>query len=392
MVDQLNLWPFPPSWDVRFSERISFETEVFASRNGTEQREAIRAKPRSEYRFTSKLSRGGLEAAVRRVAERQGRLTYVAHPRGLATLSGGSAAQSTSIALSSVPAWASAGRFAALARQASRQHELVEIASVSGSTLTLVDGLLAPAHTGDRLHRAVLGQAAGASAINTETSRVATAAVTFRADPIDAALDSYGAAPATYNGAEIFVLSPNASERGRHTFEQERETIDFGRGAIDTLFPIDFTRRQTRHAFVLRTSAQVDAVLGLFHRCRGRQRGFYMPTWLSELDGFSFVNATTIKVAGREAYDAYAASTVYRHVTFRAGAAFVTRSIVSWSINVDGDTQIVLSSAPNVAAAAVSWAGFLTYQRFNSDEITVDWVTDSVARVTVSTVTLEDGK
>lgn len=394
MVDQRNLWAFPIQWASGFEEEHAFRTAIITSRGGAEQRLAQRVKPRVSYGFTNTLRHEAAQAAILRVAEGQGRTFYTPYPRDFATLAADAAEGVSALAVVSAPGWLATASLAVLVDQGMRNCELVEIDAVVGTTVTLAGPIQNGFGAGVRLMQARQGQFAKNLEIRMGTNTVGTAEVSFDADPVALDLPDYGLAPVSYNGRELFELAPNWVGGVQHGFQQDRIDLDLDRGAVDALFPVSYTSRMTQLRFLLRNEAQVDALFGLFYRCRGRQKAFYTPLWTHEFRPISAIpDLTTVLVfSGRDLYDAYAATTVYRRITIkRADGTFLQRDVGSITLDVDGNTRFtLLSTLPALSPSDILWMGWLARARLSSDRLSLEWLTDGVAQATITLNVLED--
>ncbi|MGI9502184.1 MAG: hypothetical protein ACR2RE_03905 [Geminicoccaceae bacterium] len=393
MTAARDLWTLPIDWSRGFEEEIVWRTNVITSRNGREQRIALRAKPRVAYTFTSFLARGGLEAAILRVAEQQGRTLYLPYPRDHGQIGVPSGEGALAINLLSAPAWLAGASFAAVINVETGAIEMVEIASVSGLTATLREPLRHPALTRSKVMQVREGRLADDIDIRAGTNRVGTVEVVFDADPVATPFPDYGDAPEIFNGVELFELQPNWAGGVQHGFQQDRLDIDLTKGAVDAAFPVAFTTRSVQLRFLLRNDDQISRLLGLFSRSRGRQKSFYTPLWLSEFRPISDIADFTSNVTfeGRDLFDAYAESTVHRTIAIRAiGNGFIRRGVTSLSLDNDDNTVFHLASPlPAIDRADLAWAGWLGRARFSSDRLTINWLTDSVAEATVTMTVLE---
>ncbi len=394
-VPEHRLWTFPIEWSQGYEEEISFRTEIIISRNGTEQRIAQRINPRVHYSFASSLRTERAREAVQRASYRQGDLYFVQHPRDPARLSAAVTAGDTSIQIAgAMPSWAFSGAFVVFEGKdgATAMNAIVR---TDGNTAYLESGIARSFPLGTPIRQAVEGRFDGAAQIKMLTNRVATLDTEFDGDPIYTAHRDYGAAPETIGALEYFDVAPNWSDGIELAFEQESEVLDLNRGAIDVIFPIKHTPRQMEALFSCDTPEKLDRVLGLFYRCRGRRKAFYMPLWVDELRplGNTLDTSTTMTFAGPEIAEVYANSLTYSKLLIRRfGKADVVVDVDSTYVDGAGNSVIVLTEAvtEDILLDDIMNINWIALVRLSSDRLTLDWITGSVAQIYLNVMTLEE--
>lgn len=391
MADQRDLWGFPIEWRAGFEEDIAWRTALIVSRDGTEQRIGQRVKPRITYSFACTLANDSFRAALNRVAEGQGREFLIPYPREGVALTVDAPVGSTVQTVAEVPSWLTGASQAALVPPGLSTAELVDVAAAGGSTVLLDTPLIHAAPAGSKLMQLRSGQFSGGVTLRAITNTVATAGVEFDADPIATPLATYPAAPLTYGGRELWDTAPNWAGGVQHEFQQEHIDLDLDRGPVDAFFPVRYTGRSVQMQYLLRTPDQIDALLGLFYRCRGRQKTFYTPLWASELrPNGNILPGATVRFRGRELFDAYADSIMYRKLAFKLPSGLLYRDVSGMAISGD-DTVVTVSEAlPGITLAELRWCGWLARCRFASDRLSLQWLTDGAAQATITIMTLED--
>lgn len=385
-------WPFRINWGSGFEETFSFRTDILTSRDGTEQRIAERTAPRIGYRFTSLLSGTRFQRAGFLLSDKQARKLWVPHPRDYVRSTAVLSAGFTLVQVDATPAWLAAGERVFIEPPGSDMFG----ASIDQITtgVDLSEALTEDLPAGSKLFRAVPGYFAGSSPVPLATSRVGGFSTEFQADPKDAFHHTYSDADETLNGLEFFKLKPNWAGPPGLNFDQNFEVLDLGYGVYNRITPISFTARETSLSFTLRNAAQVDDMLGLFHRCRGRQKAFYYAYPGDELRPVSGIagGAGAITVAGREAYDNLQDATRYKRISVQTAGAELVREVTGISLDINGDTVLTLNSTISTPIALeslsrIAWVGRV---RFASDSISVLWRTDGVAEVDTRFTALED--
>lgn len=392
MIDQNLGFIFPIQWARGFGEDYSFRTEILTSMRGNEQRIAQRINPRLVYDFESFLRHDDLRAVDRFYSENQGRQFYIPHPQNQTTLASSATAGDSIVNLTVRPTWMQDDVFFFIEEGGVR--ELVQHSSGAGTAITITSILGHDFGAGARILRAVYGRIDKEAEFRAATSRVGLTALSFSADPVAARHEAYATVPQTLNGREYLTLGNNWSGDVQVKFLQPVEDLDLGRGAVDRLFPTPFTIRSTTLRFILRTDDHVNQVLGLFYRQKGRQKGFYVNSRIDEVRpvGDALAASNTFTVEGREFYDQFAASTVYKWL--RIHTIYEDSTFAVSSIALDGSLNSVVTlggSLSNAASgSAIKSIQWVTQNRFETDRMSLEWLTDGVAETTLSLRTLED--
>lgn len=386
------LWPFPVDWQATLSVEHEAKTAIKTSRNGKEQRSAVRQEPRKALEF-SISAHGDARRTLMRLTD-----AYLGHPWIVADESrsfsypNGLGAGATALTPPEVTSWMVAGRPLVIDRAGVRAR--VTIDSVAGGNLNLgaVQAAMPP---GTKVFCAYYARLEDFS-ITEETDNVTTASVRFNAEPGAEAnpFEGSGEAGDLFNGREVFALTPNWSTRPRIDVSFLAERMDHGRGVSAVIYPVAFGSRQRQANFMARTRADAEALREFFWRMQGRRGEFYAPTGSHDLPMKAAVlsGGNTFRVAGTEVATAYGASTVFKAVQVRLkNGTVLNRKITTLAANA-GDSLFTLDGTWGIAIApadvrSISW---LPVWRLASDSFTIEWLTDSVAQAQLTMTTLED--
>lgn len=393
-VSQTRLWGFPINWGVGFEEELAFRTEIITSRDGTEQRIAQRVNPRVTFSFESNVHNTRLREAIRRAAQKQGGLFTVPYPRESALVATAVTEGDLTVDLgTSAPDWVRPGY--QLVLEAPDGRAAMTSILDNANPVVVANPIPGDFPVGTRVRWGVQGRFDGATVIDMITSRTAVATIEFDADPIDYPHPTVGAAADTMEGDELFLLAPNWAQAVELSFEQAKEVLDLNRGAVDDVFPVDFTLRTTGMTFAIMNDSDFDAIIGLFYRCRGRQKRFFMPTWADELRPLSGALATAevLFFEGSEMYEVFSDSVSHRRVMVKMTDGTTTYlTFIDAQLDTDGDSVFELSEPlasdlPLDEIAAMYW---VLPVRMASDRLTISWLTTGVAEVSLSVTTLEE--
>jgi len=195
-----------------------------------------------------------------------------------------------------------------------------------------------------------------------------------------------------YRDRPVALWAPNWRDSVSEDWSRDQFSMD-----IDYATPFYKAKRKhperaSNHTTLLRTPDEAAEIVSFFCFCRGRQKSFYAPTWV---DDFLFempvtVGQTEIKVFGQDALDLYSRGGVFQSIAIRKGSIFHLSGILDF--RADGrDSVVTLSDPIPASVAGADRASWLLRQRFNSDQIEFEYVTDSVSEVEVKMVSvLED--
>ena len=200
----------------------------------------------------------------------------------------------------------------------------------------------------------------------------------------------------TLPGENLLAKRPDiASEVPRFEWESFLEIIDFDRGAREFYAPTTYQKHMLRLGFLGQTAAEVDEITGLFDAMRGRQGTFIMPTWADDL-GLGVTGASgasTLLAPGRWVYDSYAGDPVFNrlYVDFydQPGEFFRVTGI---ALDGNNDSVLTLDAAlpADVSYDTARVVCFAPRWRFAADQLSVEWLTDQVAQISATVMTLPD--
>jgi len=341
-------WPFRHNWSSTYRVTYSFLTDILASRSGFEQRIAERVEPRRSIE-TTLLADEDTARAVDRFVWATGPATF----------------------------------------------DHVDPVAAAVSTVRLAD----------------------TQTLEHPNGRVVVSAVTLAVEP---GTDTYDEptpdVALSYEGRYVFPFRVDWREGAPDTLALTRTTLNYGRGRIAVTRPIAFASR-TSTFNLLRASVDEAIALVDFHRyMRGRQGDFWCPSVLDDLvvtggESVSFALTTedgiplttedglTIDVQEAGVPSAYLyvrgqgalvdEVNVAVRLEMRSGTVYYRRIVESTDI---GNNQVLLTLSALVPEIVdqqtVRRCSWMRVGRFASDDLTIEWVTDAVARSQVQVVTL----
>lgn len=277
------VWPFRPNWSAPLVETLEWNTSVVASYNGNEQRTALRARPRVLTDFSFWFSA--------RAAKRLDNLLWARQNRRLATpqwqfvtpTTSESAAAQNVVELDTTQNGLVVDQWVLLYRNF-ETFEAGQIASMDGTSITLVDPLTDTWPAGTKVYPLHFAYIEGDVPLQRETDRVTAGAVRFLSDPVttDPFIPS-AVAPFSYNSYEILLTKPdwNGGIDAPQTYPLDK--IDFGVGAVEYTRTVTAPSIARGFRWLHKSRAAAIEFREFLGRRVGRQKAFYAPTWTDDL-------------------------------------------------------------------------------------------------------------
>lgn len=378
------LWPYHPDWSGAYETTRSFKTDMTVSRSNIEQRRALRDVPRFSAQYRTIVQDADLRAASHFLRAWQNKPSAIPDFARHALTTGSSSGGASTLTMTSPPAWAAAGFLAVLCGD---DIELVEIADVTGSTITLADPLANAWPSGSVLRPALHGLLAGSTSSSRFHRGASEIAVSLACYPGGEPIEDEGTATDTFNGREVFTAEPDWSGRPSLDYLFPVERVDFGIGRTAQFRPIDTAQRLTEAQFNL---SRADAVLieQFFLRRKGRRGSFYRPSMEQDFalaatagSGTSAFLASGTDLADDFGSVDYAANPTAIEVVMISGTRL--RKLVTGITVSSGNSSVAVNSSWGVAltAATVARISWMPLVRFASDDLTTSWRTPASASI-----------
>lgn len=385
-------FPLTPNWKSPVKEVLTFSTEIITSESGKEQRRAYRNTPRRSFDYSISTMASRYATLKLFLARHSRGQVYLPDPVRSVRMASGISAGGVTFTVTSVPDWLVNGAPVAFSRNGAAETRIVQ--SVVGTTITVTAGVEFDwSPTSTRIRPAFLGLLDTRFSGKTVTNTTTEGAVKFEVDPGSEGAIAVSAAPVAFGGREFVVTRPNWRTAPSVTYEQPRETVDFGMGKIASFWPIEFMTRVRQADFLFGSAAEAQAFKDVFMRAKGRQGEFYFPTQEADLEPIGLVasGATTFSVAGVNFAEAFGDSTVHKAIVARKTGGQQAAAKVLSIVATGGESVVTLGSPlgfdANTANCTFSW---LPVHRFAADELTMTWITNEVAQTSCSLMTLED--
>lgn len=391
------IFPFAPDWSKRVEQVLEYQTDILRSRNRTGQWRALRSKPREQLGYTLLLDGDEAAAFDYRLWSIQARpwlLPLWPHRRllSVAAIQGGQTLQLDG------PLYAAVRPGDDLLLLADGQEpEAAVLDSLSGDRRTLT--LTAPLATGwparSALYPAWQALLTGPVRAAKLSDRVLRAMVRFHrlVDPRPPALPP-AAAELELDGLEVLLRQPNWAQGMNLDYDWQPELQDGKTGPIAHLTPAGQPPRSRTGTVLCDGRDEVAWWQGFFDRCRGRQQPFLMPTWQGDLllqpplsPGADF------EVAGTDLGRFMPANPVHPWLMLRrhdGTLGFYRVDTIAPDFGL-GVTTITTSDPWDQPYSpwSCSQICFVTACHLASDTLTISWISDEVAELTLAVTTEE---
>lgn len=217
----------------------------------------------------------------------------------------------------------------------------------------------------------------------------------YQAPPFPPAIDEYQPElvqppwgknlPGTYQGAELFLLPPSWTKDMPASFKRNAARLDNQSGVFRyDLKSVDPTESREMD-YVLTRRGEINNLQRFFYRCKGRLKSFWAPTWLSDMELAENAPAgQNYLLVNWSGYWQYYASTKRRRtlVAFANDGTAEILAIAGYSTDPTGELgKVYLDSELKrpLARNNTLMLSFLCRYRFDSDTLLVDYDTVNIA-------------
>jgi len=392
------VWKFRHNWEQPWEEKIEFKTSVWRAWKGRESRRALRRYPRrtiTQAVLAPPEKHYELSTALIRQLDRT--FVFPDWPRQTKTTAAAAAGDSSITVQSPLPRWFTADITIFLRAPDSQEEESYRVKSISGSTATVEPALVRDYGEGTKVWYGASGQLPKKGAKTTHHTALATVGLLpFRCEPGSDLRTEYSSPE--WNGLPLFDIQPNWATQPSGEWMSQRLEADFGLGRRNWINPIDW------HDFILRfryseigRQKALD-IIDFFRNRRGQNLPFWAPSWLADLPPIFPISSGTsaFKVAGQDFGKAYRDSPIHKAIRFRLrDGTVIYRKVTSVTLvsDADGDNTLLSVDLPfsqDIAPEDVVYISWVYFARFAQDSLTVKWLTDEVADMTLSVFPLQE--
>lgn len=385
------LWPYGPDWGAGYLVTRSFLTDIATSRSNKEQRRALRDVARLSAAWRATVwdadRRGAdhwLRAAQNRPAVAPDFARYVA-------TTGSSSAGGSTLTIASPPAWIAAGQLLVLCGTV---QEVVEVASVAGSTVTLEEALENSWSSGSTVRPGLFGLLGGRIQATQPRRGAMQLGLNLAVYPGGEPPEDEGSAAATFNGYEVFPdIEPAWSGSPALDYLMPVEQINYGVGRTAQFRPVDTPQGLVEASYAGLTPAEAEEIEQTFLRAKGRRGVFYRPTCEKDIALASDASGTTFLASGNDLSDDFGS------FDFGAEPAAIEivqtngtrlRRLVTDISASGGNSQITVSASVTITVATTARISWMPLVRFASDDLTTDWRTPLSASIRTTFLTVQD--
>jgi len=386
------LFPFVHNWSASYKIDIGYKTEVIESRVFREQRFALRTQPRKKVTIGIALDGLQLRSFLALMSARQQSEWVIPEITRAALLNAITFSGSGVLSFAVAPAWAVAGAYVVI--KTPTGNAMFTVVSVLGAAVSVTPNAVVDLPIGTKVYPGLVGRLDQSLKGSLLTNTVGTVTVSLDADPGLNTYEAEATAPVSFNGRELFLTKPNWRTSPSLSLDGNLETIDYGRGRVVHNAPVNWNVETLRLEFLRRDAAEAGTLTSFFHRMKGQQGEFYMPTWGSDFDitTGALSGATVLNVPTTTSFDLFAASTVYKAaIIFFKDGSYQANRLVSIT-NVSGVSRHTFATTfpQAVNPTTVKLMCWLPAWRLAIDTLTLEWLTGTIAQAQLTMQTIED--
>ncbi len=382
-------------WDSGYRVTYQYFTEILESRDGSEQRIALRETPRKTLEYKARLVGDArrefmdqlwVSQPAKFVHPEQSKVMFLDVP---------AKPGDTLLTLSEEPGdWVQPGTI--LVFGAGQTAELKSVAArEGGNAVRLRSPVMGNWPVDTEIFYATIGRYATSLTFGHQTDDVAQVQVTFEVTPTSEREFVSDAPRITFAGREVFDLDANWSESVSIAKSHAVEDLDFGRGITSRTIPVRFGAYTPTISVMLKSKSEAEYLRQFFGRQIGRQGEFWLKSPLADMrlrtDSAPGTNA--IRVVGTAVRDVFESGITHNAVVIlMEDGTSVFASVLSASTVAGFDTQFTLSTSfPNgLSVEEVDKVCWLTNARFGSDNLVIDWQTDDLASSKLAIISLRN--
>lgn len=387
------LWPFRPNWGRGVDMTREFKTDIMTSRGGQEQRRALRTEARRTIEFENVFANAAqLREFERLLVLNQTRRWLVPNWTHNVVLTAAIAAGTVPAVFDEEPDWFEETDTVVL--HAGSRVALATVTKDSNSLtgVTITTDLAWP--IGTKMYPALPAYAETEINSSRETNAVGVARLSFSVDPGEFEVEPTGTPETIFNDREVWPFTPNWARSIGVENVWDRDEFDAGYGVIDRRTRVDSPKIIRQMEFAKGNAADVRRIDRFFMRHYGQAREFYMETGQFDVvlsAGWSTTD-DILTVAGTDFGEAYANAITHRAIKIVLVDGTVLYKAIA-DITPTSSESIISLVEPmdtTVALEDIERIAWLHVTRFATDDMTLRWVTQSVAVCQTSFCALED--
>ena len=392
-------WRYRHNWVRSVSESFEFSTQVYASFSGKEQRASMRVEPRRSLILWHTLT-GQETRSYEAVLRARQNMPVLVPQWHIAFHTLETAPAGTDFLLLDTETLSGLRWGGSIAISTGTSSALFTVRSTVGNRLNLEQGLTVEIPFGTKVMPVYNGLIDPDLSSSRHTGTVLEAQASFSMLPQEDLrklpdLPAQMRFPVGADNREVILHQPNWATGPSVNHKWDFNVSNYVNGPVVPVNGRDMGARQMQAVFTLKTREEINQYLGLVARLHGRRYAAWVPTWN---DDFELTRSVTADSLNRvyvqpNAYldlGLLADSAVALFIRLRDGQCFAARA----SSVVLGSVECILVLDRQLPSAFdmddVAMVSLLYRVRQVSDTSTIEWITDSVARATVSFVSVFD--
>ncbi|UVK46815.1 DUF2460 domain-containing protein [Mesorhizobium sp. AR07] len=396
--------PIVPNWQNGVRDTYEFKTDVFTTRDGSEQRRSLRVQPRRKIDAAVLLDEDRLRTFSDALhLARDGKVEIGDFSADNATVQTTAASGTMALTVDRIPTWLLPGK--PLVILTGRKARKMTVNTVVGKTITFTTVLIGAVGFGAVLLPLLPASLQPTTSVSIYTTLVATSAISFDVEPgtivrtpdalpFDGAptgetTQIFGPAGLFY-GRYVLLRKPNYLQQPQTAFNIAYETVDYGRGITKTFTPVPIISRTLTASYMAMSHADAMAILDVFVRAKGRAGEIFVPTWGNDFPPVTGVTTRNIRVSGTSFFDSYGADNAHRSILIRTKSGTLIPHQITGMQTDSGDTLIAITDVIGTTADQIDSISWMFVARFAADALTVQWTTNGLANILLSFVTLNN--
>lgn len=371
------LFPFEPENDL--IEELLFVTDIITGRSGLEQRRALRAQPRSSYRYSLLADGADLQKLENQIFDGQNRAVGIPLWHQAILTTAAIVSTDTTITVQSTDfsdyrvgglavVWTDAFTFEAL-----------QIASFTTNSITFSSPFTQAFTSGSRIMPVTTCYLS--QRVRSTRFRQGLTSVDIEAMVLDNTNDlADTSAYSTYNSKVLlddlnFLLSDSLQE----AFTTQRKLLDNRTGTPLLVTDQDISRRQSSKGFITVDRESAWQVRQLLHALKGRQQSFYMPSFKNDLTAVANVNSGVFAIDVEDVQystlvqERQARNTI--RVVLKDGTVSDPVVVTASTITAPGVDRLTVTPAINVTATVdeIERVEYVHKVRLDTDKVSMSF-------------------
>lgn len=393
-------WRHRHNWAKSVSESFEFSTQIYTSFSGREQRSSMRVEPRRSLTLWHTLSGQDTRTyeAVMRARQNKPMLVPQWH---IAYQMIAPAKAGDDFLLLDNPQMDELRWGGSIAISIGTAAVLFTVTSTQGNRLNLGSALIEDLDEGTRVMPVYNGMIKPDTSSSRLTGTVLEAQAAFDILPQEdrRKLPDLPAAmrfPVGDDNREIILHRPNwaSSPTVSHQWDFN-VSDDYVNGPVVPVNGRDLGARQMQALFLLKTREEISQFMGLVARLHGRRYAAWIPSWNDDFEVTRAVNELTLNrlyVRPNTYLDlgVFDDSSVALFIRLLDGRSFAARVVNVAMSSMEATLILDRAFGSAFSPDEIAMVSLLYRVRQVSDTSTIEWVTDSVARATVSFVSVFD--